>query len=196
MHPLRRTKYFSVALLLTIAVPLCAIADSTFQASNVHIFGTDIAVAGAGTLLRDDDSVELRVVVTGLNKKSAYTLWWIIFNNPAACVYGTAPALCGAGDLGVPAVDAGVRNAAAFITGTDGTANVIGNLPEGSPSTGPAAAGFGQLNDSENAEIHIVIQTHGAPLPGSVAEQMTIPGAACNPSCEDQFAIVFLPLVP
>jgi len=64
MHPLRRTKYLLVALLLTIAVPLCAVADSTFQASNVHVFGTDIA--GAGTLLRDDDSVELRVAMTCL----------------------------------------------------------------------------------------------------------------------------------
>ncbi len=76
----------------------------------------------------------------------------------------------------------------------DGTGNTVGKLMEGAPPTGPAAAGFGQLNDSVGAEIHIVVQTHGAPLVGSVATQMTIPGAACNTVCADQFGIVFLPV--
>lgn len=176
---------------------------ATFQASNVLVFGTDMAVAGAGTLLRDNNSIDLRVQMTGLDTNSAYTLWWIIFNNPEECTTGTAPALCGSGDLnpdrdgdGINPVDRGVLNAAAFITGVDGTANVVGRLNEGPPPTGPAAAGFGQLNDSVGAEIHIVIQTHGTPLVGSVMDQMTIPGAACNTVCEDQFGIVFLPVPP
>lgn len=174
---------------------------STFQASNVHTFDTGIAVAGAATLLRDNNSVDLRVQMSGLDTNSAYTLWWIIFNNPEECTTGEAPTLCGAGDLnpdrdgeGINPVDRGVRNAAGFITGLDGTANVQGRLAEGTPPGGPAAAGFGQLNDSVGAEIHIVVQTHGTPLVGSVADQMTVPGAACNTVCEDQFGIVFLPV--
>ncbi len=175
--------------------------DLTFQASDAHVFGTSIAVPGAGTLLRSGNSLDLRVQMSGLDTNAAYTLWWIIFNNPEECTTGAAPALCGSGDLdpdrdgaGINPVDRGVRNAAAFLTGLDGTANIVARLHEGPAPTGPAAAGFGQLNDSVGAEIHIVIQTHGAPLAGSVATQMTIPGGVCNPDCEDQFAIVFLPL--
>jgi len=174
---------------------------STFQSSNALVFGSDVEVGGAGTLLRTDNSVELRAMMSGLDTNAVYTLWWIIFNNPEECTLGTAPALCGGGDLnpdrdgeGVNPVDGGVRNAAAFVTGMDGTGNVRGKLMEGAPPTGPAVAGFGQLNDSVGAEIHIVVQTHGAPLVGSVADQMTIPGAACNAECEDQFAIIFLPV--
>lgn len=173
----------------------------TFQASDAYMFGTNVAAPGAGTLLRSNNSLDLRVQMSGLDTNTAYTVWWIIFNNPEECTTGAAPALCGAGDLdpdrdgpGVNPVDRGVRNAAAFLTGADGTANIVGKLYEGPAPTGPAAAGFGQLNDSVGAEIHIVMQTHGAPLEGSVATQMTIPGGACNPDCGDQFAIVFLPL--
>ena len=174
---------------------------STFQASDVVTFDTGVAVGGAGTLLRTDNSVELRAMMSGLDTNAVYTLWWIIFNNPEECTTGTAPALCGGGDLdpdrdgeGVNPVDRGVRNAAAFITGMDGTGNVRASLQEGASPTGPAMAGFGQLNDSVGAEIHIVVQTHGAPLVGSVATQMTIPGAECNTVCADQFGIVFLPV--
>ena len=176
---------------------------ATFQASNVIVFSTGVVVAGAGTLLRDENSVELRAAFAGLDANAAYTLWWIIFNNPEECTTGTTPALCGEGDLnpdrdgeGVNPVDRGVRNASGFITGMGGTANTRSKLNEGAFPTGPAVAGFGQLNDSVGAEIHIVVQTHGSPLAGSADQQMTIPGAACNPACEDQFGIIFLPVPP
>lgn len=174
---------------------------ATFQSANLIVFDTGEVVGGAGTLLRETNAVELRTQMSGLDPNAAYTLWWIIFNNPEECTTGTAPALCGAGDLdpnrdgeGVNPVDGGVRNASAFITGNAGTANTRARMRVGAPPTGPAMAGFGQLNDSVGAEIHIVVQTHGAPLVGSVADQMTTPGAGCNTACTDQFAIVFLPL--
>jgi hypothetical protein len=176
---------------------------ATFQASNLIVFSTGVDAGGAGTLLRDETSVELRAEFSGLDANAAYTLWWIIFNNPEECTTGTAPALCGEGDLnpdrdgeGVNPVDRGVRNASGFITGMGGTANTRSKLNEGAFPTGPAVAGFGQLNDSVGAEIHIVVQTHGSPLAGSVAGQMTVPGSGCNPACEDQFGIVFLPVPP
>ena len=130
-----------------------------------------------------------------------YTLWWIIFNNPEECLGGAAPALCGASDLdpnrdgqGINPVNPSVRNAAAYLTGADGTMNVTARLLAGPAATGPAASGSGQLEDSVGAEIHIVIQTHGDPLVESVGTQMTVAGGACNPSCGSQFAIVFLPV--
>lgn len=184
----------SITLLVGVTAPLTASAESTFQASNVITFGEGKLRRGAGTLLREDDSVELRFQMIGLDKKSVYTLWWIIFNDPDMCSAGGA-GVCGEDDVfpDGPA-NAGVLNAGAFITGTDGTANIVAELDVGPAPTGPAAAGFGQLNDSMAAEIHIVVQTHGSPLKGKVDEQMTKPGAGCNTECEDQYAIVFLPL--
>jgi hypothetical protein len=192
MNDSKRIRILSATLIFCIAAPLAAFAGgSTFQASNVVIFGTDTAVAGAGTLLRSKKAVELRFEMAGLDMNAAYTLWWIIFNKPEKCEHGTGAALCGGLDLRGPA-DTGVRNAAAFITGYDGTANVVGKLNKGKFPAG--GAGFGQLKHPQRAEIHIVVQTHGTPTPGSVAVQMTIPGAACFSICADQFAIVFLPV--
>jgi hypothetical protein len=174
---------------------------ATFQVSNAIVFGTGEVVPGAGTLLREPNAVELRAELSGLDANAAYTMWWIIFNNPGECTTGGELAACGEGDLnpdrdgeGVNPVDRGVRHVAGFITGMAGTANVRSRLRMGAHPTGPAVAGFGQLNDTVGAEVHIVIQTHGSPLVGSVADQMTTPGAACNTVCEDQFAIVFLPV--
>lgn len=192
-------KSWPLTLLLCAAAPVSAIADSdsTFQTSEVHVFDTDIAVAGAGTLLREHDSIELRVAMSGLDKKSTYSVWWIIFNNPAACHDGGPGRFCGSGDLGDDNVDTGVRNAAGFVTGTDGTANFTADLDEGEAPQNQAV--FGQLNDSEGAEIHIVILSHGKTLVGSVGNQMSLPGmhpdTNCNPSCQDQFGIVFNPVV-
>jgi len=168
-------------------------AGATFQASEAYVFGTATAVAGAGTLLRSSNAVDLRVAMAGLDQNAMYTLWWIIFNNPEECMAGTAPALCGEPDLGVEAVNPGVRNAAGYMTGADGTMNLTSRLLAGSPVAGSAAAGFGMLEDSVGAEVHIVIQAHGDPMLESVGIQMTVPGGACNPDCEDQFAIIFLP---
>ena len=121
-------------------------SGSTFQASGLIVFSTGVDVGGAGTLLRDETSVELRAEFSGLDASSAYTLWWIIFNNPEECTTGAAPALCGEGDLnpdrdgeGVNPVDRGVRNASGFITGGSGTANTTARLRVGPSPTGPAS---------------------------------------------------------
>lgn len=174
-------------------------AGATFQAAEAQVFGSPTQIAGAGTLLRSGNAVDLRVALSGLDQNAMYTLWWIIFNNPEECIGGTAPVLCGEVDVnpnrdgeGVNPVNPGVRNAAGYITGADGTMNLTGRLLVGPYATGPAVAGFGQLEDSAAAEIHIVVQTHSAPLVGSVGTQMTIPGGACNPDCVDQFALIFL----
>ena len=74
-------------------------SGATFQATNMIVFATGVDAGGAGTLLRDETSVELRAEFSGLDANAAYTLWWIIFNNPEECTTGEAPALCGEGDL-------------------------------------------------------------------------------------------------
>lgn len=178
----------SIALLAFSAIPLQASAQTAFQTADVMNFATGAAVTGGATLSRSDNSVQLRGSIAGLDKKAVYSAWWIIFNNPAECT-GGGQGVCTGADVypGGPA-DAGVLNASGFVTGTDGTGYFVGEL-----ETGPAPSGmpccFGQLNDSVTAEIHIVFQTHGRAVPGTVGFEMT------NPTGIDQLFAVFLPPV-
>lgn len=179
-------------LMLSLTPPIAA-ADGAFQASNVHIFGTDTPIAGAATLTRDDDSIEVRGALSGVEKKAVYSVWWVIFNNPAGCS-GGGEGVCAPSDVypGNMTADVAVLNASGFITGTDGTAYFGGELDEGAPPAGLAGPGkgFGQLNDAMGAEVHLVIQSHGTPVPGTVAVEMTYPTGT------DLYAVVFMPPAP
>ena len=163
--------------------------SSTFQVSEVYDFLTKDPVAGGGTLTREGDSVSLRVSAAGLDASSTYSAWYIIFNKPGKC--GGGSGICTGGDLGNPEVQGAVRNAGGFVTGADGTGYFAGELKVGDMPKG--MAGFGALKNSSKAEIHILLQTHSAHNVGSVSLQMSVPGAACNPGCDDQFFLVFPP---
>jgi hypothetical protein len=165
--------------------------SSVFQISEVYSALTGAPTAGGGTLSRDDDSIDIRVSAAGLDKKSTYSAWFIIFNNPEACGGDSAPLPCGESDLGNPAVNAAVRNAGGFVTGTDGTGYFSGELEVGDSPAG--MAGFGALNDSMAAEVHVLLQSHSSHSIGYVSLQMSVPGAACNPDCEDQLFLIFPP---
>ncbi|MDH3620101.1 MAG: hypothetical protein OER91_04370 [Gammaproteobacteria bacterium] len=175
----------STALLVLGAVPATSFAQVAFQAADIQNFSDGTVTTGAMTLSRSAGSVQLRGSMAGLDKKTVYSVWWIIFNNPNGCV-GGGEGVCTGADVypGGPA-DAGVINASGFVTGTDGTGYFVGEL-----ETGPAPSGmpccFGQLNDSVSAEIHIVVQTHGPGVPGTFATEMT------NPTGIDQFFAIFL----
>jgi len=56
-------------------------------------------------------AVDVRLATSGLDINAAYTVWWIVFNNPSACTGG-----CGADDLGNPATAASAFYAAGFVT--------------------------------------------------------------------------------
>jgi len=58
-------------------------------------------------------------------------------------------------------------------------------LETGAPPAGMPCC-FGQLNDSVGAEIHMVIQTHGPAVVGTIATEMTLPTGI------DQYFAVFL----
>ena len=182
------TLALSMTVLLLSAAPSISVADGAFQASDAISFHTGAPIAGGATLTRDDDSIHVRGALSRIKKKAVYSVWWIIFNNPTRCLDG-GPGVCGETDVypGGPA-DIGVRNASGFITGTDGTAYFVGELEAGTPPAG--LAGFGQLNDSMGAEVHLVIQWHGRAVPGTVAFEMS------NPTGVDLYAVVFPPAVP
>jgi len=183
---MKRIKFpaLSIALIALFGIPLQASAQTAFQAADVMNFSDGMATTGGMTLSRSDNSVQLRGSMAGLDKKTVYSVWWIIFNNPNGCVGGGA-GVCTGDDAypGGPA-DASVANASGFVTGTDGIGYFVGELETGALPSGMCC--FGQLNDAVGAEIHIVVQTHGRGVAGTFATEMT------NPTGIDTFFAVFL----
>lgn len=185
-------KGLALGLVIATLVPAMALAGGgTFQSANALIFGTDTAVAGGATLIRHGNSIHLRVAMSGLDADSVYSAWYIIFNKPNKCADG--PGNCGLVDIANPAVKAAVLNAGGFLTGNDSVGYFTGTL-----NTGRAPAGmccFGNLKSGFSSEVHVLLQTHGPAVPGSVNGQLSIPGFECNAPADcgnaDQFAFVF-----
>ena len=183
-------------------------SKSTFQTSEAYFIAGGAAVGG-GTLNRTKRSVFLRVSMADLDKNATYSAWFIIFNDPSQCSFGTIGS-CGPNPdpNGGPGDEplAAVINAGGFVTGDDGTGYFVGELSKRDHPDG-VCCGDGVMKNGMKAEIHIVIETHGAILPGEVSTQMSVPFGACNPiaaddpnldppnvvpSCEDQFFLVFM----
>jgi hypothetical protein len=191
-----------ISLSLTVSVVcgtalLTAEGPATYQTENLFRAGMpSMKLQGAATLFRTDQSLQMRIAATHLDPNTAYTVWWVVFNNPAGCI---GP--CGAMSLGVPAARASVFYAAGFVTGDDGTGNVTGHvnagtlpigvevIPEGTVAGLDRGNGFG-------AEVHLVVRSHGPVLVGMANQQIGSFNGACPPnSCMNQQAAVFAPVM-
>ncbi len=181
-------------LVVALGMPLTASADprSTYQTADFTTLSDGSAVGSAGTMIRSKKAVDVRMAMSGLDANSAYTTWWVVWNDPSACA--TDP--CTGADIGGPGNS--VFYAAGFVTDSSGTANLSvhlrsGKLPDGLRVLIPGGLkkgnGFG-------AEIHMIVQWHGSILPGSVSQQIGDFFGACNPDCVDQIGIMFLPTGP
>lgn len=153
-------------------------------------------IVGSATLQRTAAGIRLWVDTTMLVAGDAYTLWWVVFNNAAAC----DPAGCGAGDLGVAAVEASVLNATGRVaSAADGSFHAF--LPVGFMHTNTPNGGVRQnlgtgLQNADSAEVHVIIRSHG-PSTGNV-EQVSAVNIDCvnaaSPSgCYDAQSTAFLP---
>ena len=179
----------TVVLVLASGLPLAANAGHSYQTANVVDFNTGVPVAGAGTLTRTMESATARIYTTGLRKKAAYTIWWVIWNDPAECA-----GACGEDDLGIAGNS--VFYAGGFVTGTDGTVNVsvhvdAGDLADGIDVLIPGGleVGHGLL-----AEIHLVIRSHGSIIEGMADVQVGSFFGACDiNNCTDDQAVAFVP---
>jgi hypothetical protein len=193
---------FVIAGAMVCGVGWTAGADQgTYQTSPMFQAGNPaMQLGGAVTLYRYKQRLEVRVAASGLNEKTAYTVWWVVFNNPSACAGG-----CGADDLGNPAVNAAVFYAAGFVTGGDGvgTEDGVGNvsayvnsgvLPVGTDIVEDGTGDRLEPGNGYAAEVHIVVRSHGMVNPGHVHEQIGSFNGGCNPTCANQQAAVFPPV--
>jgi hypothetical protein len=145
-----------------------------FQTSPVWN-GVSGAEEGAAWLRRSKDRVDGRIMTTVGTAGAPYSVWWVIFNNPAGC---TGP--CGEDDVfnasGGAEADVAVFNASGAISASDGDDNAVINLDlsviggEGSgngsqfaPCPPEACPFFHRVlnkNNARCAEIHLDIQVH------------------------------------
>jgi hypothetical protein len=157
--------------------------------SDVFLFGTTTQLEGASSqLVRTDAGVTATFETHSLEAGAVHTLWWVVFNEPENCEAGTVGS-CGLGDLmndlAVPSLLWGAGNVAE----DSGTGGFGAHLRVGNP---PGEVRFGPgLLDPWGAEIHVVVRSHGAPIPGQVHEQLTafIGGCDVNICANLQFAV-------
>lgn len=202
--------------LLLVAVTAPAATAAPPDKQPLHDFATGQPITGTFSMLdRSDDAVASRIR-TAATPGHAITIWYVIFNAPQLCSGGE----CGEDDLFAGGGFNSDRIEAARISvvygGDGGVVNPAGRVAlDGGLAEGGIPAGTNQvvigldtdgalvpqavsgavvtgLEDAAGAEVHVVLQDHGAAHsdPALLQSQLTGFGTACNPDCVDvQFAV-------
>lgn len=114
-----------------------------------------LVVDGASSKLRrNKNGITVNLKTNGLIPGNAYTLWWIVFDNP-----GTPP--------GPPTLNTA---AVGHIVGASGKGNFSAHL-----STGP------NFSNPLTAEVHMVLRSHGPAVPGMIPDQIHTWDVGCDP---------------
>jgi hypothetical protein len=156
-----------------------AAASST---EPMKIFNTNTILPGWSKLTRTPSGVSMTMHAENLVAGNAYTVWWVLFNDPGACLNDG----CGVDDVfanrGVPSL----RFAAGHVLGGSGNGNFGGYLEEANTGGPPCAmdanlafCGPG-LIDAYATEVHLVLRNHGPAIPGLVDEQISSFGGGCQ----------------
>jgi len=175
------------AVCLSIAAAT-TLAAQTATSGAVLRMADDSTVEGASsTLVRTADGVE-GTLLTTIDPMEAATIWWVVFNRPENCTGGVCD-----GDDVMPApgnVDAGVSviYATGRVADAYGKADFGAKLTVGDMSYVMRGPG---LTDAKNAEIHMIVRSHGPAVPELVQEQIsTFDGGCPDGGCTNiQFSV-------
>jgi len=138
---------------------------------------------GTSDLVRTMSGVSMNIDTTDL-PSGAYTIWWVVFNNPTQCSDGS----CGINDTGRPKdggnpAEGSVLWATGGIVGPDRMGHFSASLGIGTDAApGPILRGPALTNPMD-AEIHIVVRYHGPAdwSDGAVlGRQITTVGESCT----------------
>lgn len=200
-------KLVSAAVLLTAAiVPFAASAqDENISVSPVYNFADNSEVEGGWSSVRYyDNGVAMTLHTAGLEPGSAYTVWWVIFNDPASCSGGA----CNMDDIfvvdenGVPVRDeqgqrimapealdnanVSIQFAAGGAVSENGKADFAASLGLGAV---PGIIYGPGLLDPQTSEVHLVVRTHGPIIDELFDDQIVTFGGGCEPMdaapCDD-----------
>jgi hypothetical protein len=158
-------------------------------------------IAGStGTLTRTATGIETSVSTSNLSPGAAYTMWWVIFNNPEFCVDG-----CGGDDFSNSAVNASVFFADGKIIDPDGLGTFSSQIGIGElPNPNQVELGNGLFNPL-TAEVWNVVRDHGPASsdPALLEAQLTTFNGGCSLTpgdggfpCRDEQLAVFATPVP
>ena len=193
------------------AVNFGANAEGMETETTVHFFEDESVVKdGAAVLTRLKNGVAMRLSTVKLKPKDAVTVWWIVFDEPTMCSDNE----CGENDIfnldadgefilnddgsppmngaGVEAAKISVLRADSHVIDESGAAEFRSRLPIGDVSDALFGAG---LQNPMNAEIHLLVRSHGPAIPGKVDSMLYNINGGCegafpNPPCaEAQFAV-------
>jgi hypothetical protein len=153
-------------------------ADLQSASVNWHPQSGSGAVSGAtARLVRTDRNIIASFHSKDLIPGHVYTLWLLIINNPSECA--DFPADCTAGDIlfNTEAVQADVTYGGGIVAGRRGMGTLSGHMSVGELPN----AWFGHgLQETRNADIHLVVNDHGPAIPGMVDEMLHTYRGGCT----------------
>lgn len=146
----------------------------------VRVMATQAVIPASGSMLvRTNNGVFMTLTTQGLVPGTVATVWFAIFNTPAACA--TNP--CTPVDLDNPATHGGLFNNGGRIVGADGSATFGGFRAIGD-ETGRERGTRGLILP-RTAEIHLVVRTHGPAIlndPMVLSQQLSMFNGGCPPN--------------
>lgn len=159
-------------------------AATTFRNAAVQWLPSGPDVPGASSWLTTEEAGALMAIhTTELEAGDAYTVWWVVFNRPDRCTtHPSGPIRCGPDDLSRPEPEASALFGAGGVVAGRGDAFFGAHLPvrdtSGCQPELPCREG---LTNPNEAEIHLVVRSHGPAIPGHVDGQITTFNGGCNP---------------
>ena len=157
-------------------LPIQPFAENAKAASKQHadvINGVTGAVVGSASLTRTESGIQATFAANDATPGFAYTMWWVIWNNPDKCSqqYGCVDA-----DFGNPEVGVQIIYGGGNVSGGSGKISISGHLKEGDVD-GNVNDLFGLadavgIDDATHVEVHLVLRNHGPAVPGEVNEQI------------------------
>ncbi len=141
-------------------------------------------VVGSATLHRTEQGITFNYKSNALTPGYAYTVWIVVWNRPLEC---GIPNACMEPDFGIAQfVEVEVMSGGGHVVGNSGKGNFGGHLNAGDVSGSinelfglPPAGGL-QEGNVFNAEIHLVLRSHGPAIPGEVHEQISTYAGGCD----------------
>lgn len=183
----RRHATLDALALITAAILALATAMPAVGASAEHstspvfriadVFGATPIPVGSSTLVRSDNGLTAKLGTSALAPGDVVTMWWVVFNDLDSCRSGIPGASsCGPADVMQGRGGVSSLRATGRIVDDNGTAGFGAHLRVG--DTARALIGDG-LTHARDAEVILILKTHGPKLPGFVSQQLHTFAGGC-----------------
>ena len=176
--------------------------DNVSAASAFWIANQTEVDGSAATMVRMSSGAAITLATTGLQAGDVVTVWVQVFNSPYKCFDGE----CGWDDIfifgdGTRVANFDARSAAEIsvlrldgkVIDIDGKATFRGRLPVG--DTSQAIFGPGLVKPM-GAQVHLIVRTHQAEIPGMLEVMLSTPNGGCaaeypNEPCQNVQIVKF-----